>query len=205
MTISFPLTLSDEFVRRVVIRERSVVGMSSSRFSFSQQVFVHQGEMWEVDIEFVPMRRADAEPIIAQLTALNGREGTFLIGDPLGSAPRGVGTGTPLVAGGGQTGKVLAIDGLTPDTTGILKAGDWLQLGSGASTRLHKVVADANSDGTGAATLDIWPRLRASPADDDPVTLNNARGIWRLGSNVREWGMEVGKRYQIAFSAVEAL
>lgn len=202
MTITFPITLPTDLVRRVTIRARSTVGLSSSPFTYSQQVFVHPGEMWEADVELRPMRRDEAEVIVSILTALNGREGTLLFGDPANALPRGVATGTPLVVGGGQTGKVLAIDGWTPSTSGILKAGDWLQIG----THLHKVVKDANSDGTGLATPDIWPRLRASPADNDPVIVSGAQGIWRLASNLREWSIGLSRIYDgMTISVIEAL
>lgn len=205
MSIVYPLIMPIEFVRRVVIRARSVVGVSSSPFTLSQQVFVHPGQMWEADLELVPMQRADGEALVAFLLALNGRQGTFLLGDPRNVRPRGVATGTPLVAGAAQVGNTLAVDGFTPNVTGILCAGDWLQLGSGGSAHLHKVIKDANSDGSGAVTLDIWPRLRSSPADNDVVTLSAAKGLWRLASNVSEWSLESAQRYGAAVSCVEAL
>lgn len=186
-------------------RGGSVVGQSVSPFSAESQVYAHQAEWWEVDVTLPPMKRIDAEPWVAFLLALNGKEGTFLLGDPVNTAPRGVGTGTPLVKGASQTGKTLLTDGWTAGQTGIMKAGDWFQFGSGSSSRLHKVVQDANSDGSGNATLEIWPRLRESPADNAPIVVSSPKGVFRLSSNVREWALERAGFYAVSFTAREVL
>lgn len=186
-------------------RGGSVVGVSTSPFSREQQVYAHQGDWWEVDVSLPAMKRADAEPWVAFLLALNGREGTFLLGEPINTAPRGVGTGTPLVKGASQTGRTLLTDGWTISQTGILKAGDWFQLGTGSSSRLHKVVQDADSDGSGNATLEIWPRLRVSPADNAALTVSSPKGVFRLAGNMREWSLEQAAIYGLSFSCVEAL
>lgn len=206
MTISFPLALpSVQGFMRMTIRARSTAGVSVSPFTGEQQVYVHQGEVWEADFELPPMVRADAEEWIGGfLLALNGREGTFLAGDPLGTLARGTWAGqSPLVNGASQTGKTLAVDTLTAASTA--KPGDWLQLGSAGTTRLHKVTALGTANGSGQVTLDIWPRLRSSPADNAAVTIASAKGIWRLASNTREWSLERAQKYGLAFSAVEAL
>lgn len=205
MAITYPLSIPSVVSQRnIVIRANSTVGVSSSPFTADQQIYVHQGEYFEADVQLAPMKNADAEEWIGFLLALNGREGTFLMGDP-GFALRGVGTGTPLVNGGSQTGKTLNTKGWTSSVTGILKAGDWIQLGSGSSTHLHKMVQAADSDASGNATLEIWPRLRTSPANNDALVISSAKGLWRLKSNTREWSVEAARIYGISFQAQEAL
>lgn len=74
------------------------------------------------------------------------------------------------------------------------------------TARLHKVVADAASDGSSVASLEIWPRLRASPGNGAYIKLLNARGTFRLADNVRGWEWDPAKVCQgLSFSAVEAL
>lgn len=206
MTISYPLTMpAVSGPNAVTLRARSTVGMSASPFTGEQQIFAHQREVWEADIALAPMKRANAEEWIAFLLALNGMEGTFLLGQPLNTAPRGVGTGTPLVNGASQSGKTLVTDGWSNSVTGILQPGDIFQLGSGSTSRLHQITQRADSNGSGQATLDIWPRLRSAPADNAALTITNPRGVFRLASNDREWAIEVGGIYTIRFSAIEAL
>lgn len=152
-----------------------------------------------------PMGRADAEAWVAFLVSLKGPIGTFLMGDPLGATARGSAGGTPLVNGGSQTGSELTVDGATVSQTGWLKTGDWIQLGSGTSTSLHKVLADADSDVSGNVTLDIWPDLRSSPADNAAVTVASAKGRWRLNAAESEWRIASAQTYGMTFAAVEAL
>lgn len=139
---------------------------------------------------------------------LRGRFGTFLLGDPLGATPRGsaaTAPGTPLVNGADQTGDELVIDGIPTSGDDYLKAGDYIQLGSGATARLYKVLEDVAIDGSGGATLNIWPALRSSPADDATVTVSNAKGVFRLASNETDWDANQLGIYGTTFAANEAL
>lgn len=205
MAISYPVNFPAVGIRSMTIRARNVVGISASPFTGQQQVYKHQGQWWESEVTLPPMKRADAEQVVAFLISLSGRFGTFLLGDNANTSPRGVGTGTPLVNGGGQTGDTLITDGWTTSQTGILKAGDWIQLGSGAGTRLHKVLEDANSDGSGNATFTLWPNLRLVPSNDDPLIVSSPKGIWRLSSNETEFSIDEASIYGITFACIEAL
>jgi len=150
------------------------------------------------------MERDEAEDWIAFLASLNGREGTFLMGDPVNTTPRGAATGTPLIQGGSQVGNSIATDGWSNSITNILKAGDWIQLGSGLTSTLHKMRQSANSDGTGYAVLEIWPGLRTAPADNAAITVSNAKGLWRLAENNQAYDMDLAEIYGLNFSCVEA-
>jgi hypothetical protein len=205
MTISYPLNFPAQCVRGITIRARTVVGMSTSPFTGQQQVYKHQGQWWEAEMTFPPMKRADAEQVAAFLLKLNGRFGTFLMGDPANTQPRGAASGTPLVNGAAQTGNQLITDGWTPSITGILRAGDWVQLGTGATSRLYKVLDDVNSDSGGNATLTLFPNLRSSPADNATLTVNNPKGVWRLAANDVGYDIQTGQFYGITLACVEAL
>jgi hypothetical protein len=120
--------------------------------------------------------------------------------------PRRTTPGTPLVKGASQTGGALLFDGAGTGVTNYLRAGDWLQLGTGATVQLHKVLADASSNGSGEVTVDIWPDLRTSPADNAPITVLAAKGLFALPpGQAAEWNIDEAQIYGIAFSAQEAL
>lgn len=203
MTISYPLDLpADPAPAKIRIYPRSMVAVSISPFSGAQQAYSHPGQLWQADITLPPMTRAQAAPWIAALLQLNGRYGTFRLGDDSGKTAQGVATGTPLVNGASQTGQSLVTDGWTISTTGILKQGDYIQIGD----RLYMVLNDANSDSSGNATLDIWPRLRESPADNAAITVSNCKGLFRLMSNEMPWEVAPGKIYSgITLSCIEAI
>lgn len=203
MTISFPLSLPTSIgLDSFSLRVSGSAAMLRSPWTFQTQVQEHQGQIWMLEAAVAPCDRERAEPWIAFLESLEGPVGTFLIGDPLARVPRGVATGTPLVKGAGQSGKSLDTDGWTPSTTGILKAGDYIQVGQ----RLHKLKADASSDGSGNATLDIYPRLRESPADNAAIVTNAPVGLFRLNSaEVPLFEADYERLYSISFTAVEAI
>lgn len=205
MATTFPISLPTTGTRQIRIRQASVVAVGQSPFTLEQQVQRHQGQAWVLDVSYAPMQRATAEALVAALCSLNGREGTFLFGDSANKTPRGVATGTPLVNGASQTGEDLVTDGWTNSVTGILKAGDWIQLGSGSTARLHKVLVDANSGTlTGPATLTIWPRISpvATPADNSAIVTSFPKGVFRLLTDGQDWDVDVAKIYGLSFSAM---
>jgi len=206
MTITFPLQLPvfpDEST--VTIRPLNTVAILTSPFSLKQQVQRFDGQLWQADIKLRLMPRATAAPWTALLLAMNGREGTVLVGDPYAAAPLGVATGTPLVDGASQTGATLATKGWSASVTGILKAGDHIQLGSGAATRLHQVIEDADSDSGGLASLTLWPDLRDSPADGAAVVIQSPKGTFRQSANDSGWTADNRGLIEITLSLIEAV
>ena len=71
--------------------------------------------------------------------------------------------------------------------------------------RLHKVLSAASSSAGGKSTLDIWPRLREASVDFSAVITSNAKGLFRLASNVSEWDINEAMQYGMGFSAAEAI
>lgn len=206
MAVSFPLALpTTTGIAKIRISANNVVGVSMSPFTAKQQVYKYTGQFWEAEISLPPMKRSEAEYWISFLLKLNGSYGTFLLGDPNGETARGVVTGTPLVNGASQTGNELVTDGWTTSTTGILKAGDYIQLGSGASAKLHKVLDDVDSDGSGNATITIWPDLRSAPSDNAAIVVSGAKGVFRLSTNQSDWDVNEASIYGMTFPAREAL
>jgi hypothetical protein len=181
MAITFPITLptAQGFVR-VTIAPRSNVAVYSSPFTAQQQVYQHPGQFLTCSIELPPMSRADAAPFVAALLSLQGALGTFYFGDPAWTSPLGVGTGTPVVNGNNQTGTALNTSGWTTSQTGIVRAGDWLQIGTGSTRQLCMVLGDANSDGSGNATINLFPRIRTAFSNNTAITVSNPTGVWRM-------------------------
>jgi hypothetical protein len=206
MAIVYPLELpSTAGIMRVRLAANDVVGAVQSPFTAKQQIYRYTGQFWEADITLPPMKRDDAEYWISFLLKLNGPFGTFLLGDPNGATPRGVATGTPRVNGAGQTGGELITDGWTPDTTGILKAGDYIQMGQGLQSALYKVLDDVDSDASGNATLTLWPDLRSAYANDTIIYTQNTKGVFRLTNAQAGWDINEAAIYGMTFGARESL
>lgn len=209
MAITYPLTFPTHTgVKSVNLIARNVVGNTLSPFTLTQQVQKGQGQRWEADISLPLMKREDAERWISFFMKLNGSYGTFLMGDPNASTPRGSASsapGTPVVNGASQTGTDLDIDGLPASATGYLKAGDYIQIGTGADANLYKVLDDVDSNASGEATVTLWPDLRSSPADNAAITVSGAKGLFRLTTNTTDWQINEVGFYQLSFGAAEAL
>lgn len=208
MTIPYPITLPTSPAPRLFTgRARSVVGYSESPNNFVGQAYVHAGQRWHFTVTYPPMPRDRAEALVSNLISLNGMEGRFMLGDYDGRNPRGAATGTPVVDGAGQASqsRVLNTRGWTPSTTNILRIGDYIQLNSGAASRLHKVMKDVNSDAGGLAVLDIWPGLRNSPADGELINTLNTMGVFRLTTNQTEWDTDEASVYGVSFEAMEVV
>lgn len=192
MSISYPLDLPIGGIKRVTFQHRSAVSVSRSPFTFAQQVFAHQGDMWSASLEFIEMEREDAEEWIGWRLSLNGSEGTFLLGDPKYTSPRGTWEmGSPLASVNGTHAagvKTVALKDFTVGATG--KIGDWLQFGSGATSRLHKVVQDFTADGSGLANVEIWPSLREDLANGDSFVTSSPKGLFCLAENSGDWTLD---------------
>lgn len=202
MSISYPLAFpTNVALRNIRWTAKTRVASSESPFTGEVQIVEHQGQWFEAEVELPPMTRDQAEVWVGFLLALNGKRGTFTFNDPDCIAPRGVGTGTPLVNGASQQGRSLVTDGWTVSQTGILKAGDWIQIGSYG----HKVTQDANSDSGGNATLEIFPNLRGSPANNAAITVNSAGSLWRMTNNEMSWSINDLTHYGIVLTMREAL
>jgi hypothetical protein len=208
MAINYPLSLPDSTsIRGIELRTINAVAYSRSPFTFSGQVHAYAGQMWQADVTLKPMKRSDAEQWISWLVSLKGQLGTFYLGDPLGCTPRGSARDADTITVNGQTtsGSTINIQSAPLNQTDYLKAGDYLQIGSGLSRQLFKVLTDADTDGSGRATVDVWPNVRTTIADNATVTVQSTKGLFRLASNEQAWSINEASIYGVTFGAMEAL
>lgn len=189
--ISYPLSLpGDGGVAAIKLSAANAVAVSRSPFTFSTQVHAYDGEMWSASVTLPTYRKELADPWIAFLLSLRGQYGTFLLGDPDKAVPRGTAVAANISGSLGDRTVTVVM-------AGTLLAGDYIQLGSGASARLHKVLADQS----GSGSLEIWPALRADYSGS--ATLTNTKGVFRLASNVTEWDINNASFYGVQFEAME--
>lgn len=205
MTITYPLDLPASGLRDFAFDFEHAQAFMPSPFTFQGQVQEMGGDLWVAQFAPAIGNRQDAAAWQGFLGSLRGMVGTFLLGDPNAVAPRGSVTGSPLVNGAGQTGRALAVDALGANKTGVFLAGDFIQLGSGASSFLHMITKDANSNASGQATLDIWPSLRVSPADNAAITYTNCKGVFMLSTPTGGYAINSNSIYDLSFQAIEVL
>lgn len=158
------------------------------------------GARWRFSFNIELMDEVDAALYQAFLVRLRGSSGRFYMWNLGRPAPRGVATGAPVVAGGSQTGTTLVTSGWTASTAGIMRAGDYFSV----NNELKMVVEDADSDGSGQATLVFEPPLRRSPDNAAAVTTIMPTAVFRLEADEAAWTTRAPVLTDITLSAVEA-
>jgi len=208
MAISYPLTMPTHTgIRNVELRATNAVAYSRSPFTFSGQAHAYAGKAWQADITLPPMKRTNAEQWIAFLLSLKGQLGTFYLGDPRACTPLGSArdADTILVNGALSSGDTINIDSAPASRTDYLKAGDYMQIGAGTSRQLFKVLTDVDTNGSGQATVDVWPNVRTTISNNSAVTVQSAKGIFRLITNEQAFSINEASIYGITFGAIEAV
>lgn len=165
-------------------------GLTSNTMTFTSPLSsaVQTVEMpsprWRFSFTMQHLEEADAALMQGFLAQLRGQAGRFYMYNMARTTPRGIATGTPIVAGASQTGTTINTSGWTISQTGILKIGDFFKIGN----ELKVVVnADVNSDGSGLATITFEPPIRTSPANSSAVVISSPTAIFKLTDDNTSW------------------
>ena len=194
MALSYPLATPTTIgIESIELRAVNAVAVSQSPFTYKQQIISHGGQKWEASVNIPSVHRDKAAEWKAMLVGLKGQVGTFLLGDPDYATPQGTVSSCVLSGNAGD-------DTASVVMTGTLKAGDYIQLGSGANSKLHQVLLDQDGDGS----IEIWPSLR-SDYSSSTVIFNSPKGVFRLANSVTSWSINNASIYGISFEAVEAV
>jgi hypothetical protein len=189
MAITYPLTPPSPFnLSRLSFTGVSATSRNTSPFTLQTQQYNWPGQAWLGSVDCPPMKRADAETVIAFLLA--AQRGTFYFQDYANPTNRGGVTGTLTVTTATANGTTLTFGG----ATGSFAVGDWLQI----STSLYKVVQSNSS-----TSVDLFPALRKSYAGGTAITYANAKGVFRLASPSTEWSIGEASIYGVGFAIVE--
>jgi len=183
-----------------------VVAANTNPFTGGQQ-FYDWGAGWiEATVNLPPLTQSQANQWIAFLMQAAGMSNIFQFGDPLSPALQAQSGGTPVVHGANQSGRQLVTNGwYAPSSHPVppIYPGDWIQIGYRWYRNLTQQTPDRFN--SGAATLDIWPPLRESPADGATIITANTQGIFRLASNQRKYSVDQTLVYGLQFTIREAL
>lgn len=204
--VTYPLAFPAGFVPvETDINIEPAVAFAASPLAHYGQAQDWGGRLWRMRAVFAAKSKGDAGAFLAFLSKLAGMYGSFRAPDWDHRTPRGSPSGTPLVNGAGQTGNLIATDGWTPSTTGLLLPGDVCGIGD----RIHRLMQSVDSDGAGNANLWIDPPIdgdvRASPADNAAVTVTNAQGVWRLARNYTPAPSDFNGVFRFTLEAFERL
>lgn len=204
---TFPISMptSPNFVRSEWTISRSV-SVSASPFTYSQQVHRFTGCKWLATVSLPPMKREQAVEWQAFFMQLQGQFGTFLMGDPDAKSVRGTISNTVAVSADHAVGAYdVTIDGADTSESQLFKKGDYVQFNSGATSKLHMIIADVASDGSGNATLTIEPPLSSALANNATVTYASPKAVMRMSNNELTWSANHISLFGVSFSCEEVL
>lgn len=210
MAITFPRSLPNlDDIVQINTKHKTVVGVFEGLFSGIQKVQKHPFQRWEVEYTIIPLNRSDMDEWWSWVISMNGREKTFY---GVLQAPNEI-KGTAKNSSNPQLNGVhaarvgsLSIDTAPAGAATYLRRGDYIQIGTGSESRLHMVLEDVSTSGSGEATFDIWPDLQTGYADNSTVTVSDPKGVFRMMNNEHEIIQDASNtRKGLRFSAVAVI
>lgn len=148
----------------------------TARFSGYEQVLQRSGDRLRLHCEWNRLGYENASKLRGILAALVDGTNDVLIPAFWQFPPYGNFGGTPLVAGAGQTGGTINIDGAGLSTPQWIGAGSPFTI----ENQLYFALEDADSNGSGQVAVKIRPLIRTSPADNAAVDISNPVGRFKL-------------------------
>lgn len=182
----------------MVVQYRSNTEIWPSPLTGAIQTRDRGGEHLLATMSYNNLKTADRALLIGFIAKLNGQQHRVTL-PFLAVDNQGAFGGTPLVAGASQTGITLNIDGCSSTITDWIKFGDVFSVNG----EVKIATADASSDGGGLVTLTFSPRLRNSPANNDPIEVVAPAGTFLMASPDQGWNYRPGSFSDIVLQFVE--
>lgn len=169
-------------------------------FGGSEAIIASTKALWVISMKLRSMKAGTGgRAWFAALTQLSNLENTTKIsagGLVLGSGYAGA---NPLVAGAGQLGLTLSVDGATPSTV-LGLAGDPIEVNG----EFKILTSTATANVGGACTMEFEPALRQSPADNAPVNVKTPQLTVRSISPTADLSALLTGHYDMSLSFIES-
>jgi len=165
----------------------SVFGFPRWRVSLSAKQDIHLAEagFWE-----------------ALSVRMRGKLNRLAVWDPVRALPQGSMRGSPALAAAATAGSYTASINAGGGQAGTtLKAGDWLQLGTGYGTsQLVKVVQDLTLNGSGIGTVTFEPAIRFTIPLNSTVIYDKPVAYYGLASSPPGWSRQTNNTLTTGFA-----
>jgi hypothetical protein len=173
-------------------------------FGGGTQVTSFNKGVWAASFELPPLQGIEFAQWRAFLVQMRRLENVAEL-TPLDSAVPTTGYSGPdaNVAGAGQLGSVMTVDGLTPNTP-ILLEGDYFDVFSNGFSELKMAIAPATSDSSGVAVFNFEPALRNAPADNASVSIAIPKARFRFVEPRARWNFDLLRLGGFRINATEA-
>lgn len=180
---------------------RKTIKMESP-FTGARQTLASAYALWVFSGKYSMMDTTLAANMRSFLLQLKGQVNRFRLPIPEYVAPStGYAGAAGLVNGASQTGSSLITDGWTAGAS-LFNPGDYIVIND--ETKIINTAVSAN--GSGQATLAFDPPLRASPANDLALVINNPTILMAAATDdVASWDLTPPILYSFQLDAIEAL
>lgn len=167
-----------------------------------RRTIANRGHVWSETYPWLKSGRSEDENLLATIEHYHHQMSSFQIDHLLlpgsGKDPNGSGTSGVTVSGAGQTGSSLDTTGWPVSTSDVVVAGDVIKVAG--FDHIHRITANADSDGSGDATLSINPPIYTGedPNDGDGITTTDVKltaMIWSV-----DGGKSAGADYYAGIS-----
>ena len=162
------------------------------------------GQKFRLRIRFPVMTRAEFAPINAFIMKQRSQMESFQYVPPTIDDSLGVASGVISVNGAVSAGATsCSIDGMANSTNGIFKAGDYFRFTG--QNKVYMVMADVNSNGSGAGTLTFEPPLRTAVSDNTVLIYSNVDFTVGLTGDIQEFNISTENYFQYEVDLIEVL
>lgn len=157
------------------------------------------GDRWAADVITWPANYAEESRImLARL--IRGLTDTVLM-RVLEPGMRDLPFGTPQISAAGAFGESIPVKGLGAGR--VVPEGKFLSIVSGGQRYLYMVKSTVTANGSGNATIPIYPMLRRQPALNDVVELSQPKMEGYIQGNEYSWEVSKNKFVGFNFSVQE--
>jgi hypothetical protein len=195
--LAFPTIGSQPIIQKISMRLKHTVAVTESPYNYRQKVQDFGGMRWEAEVTIRPLSHTEAKTFQAFLLSLNGRKGTFIMGNPMDKRTL-VGGATHTVA----SGEDIAVGDKAIKTTFSGAVANKLDTGDYISWDNRLYMCLKVTEGT-PNIVDISPPARTTQQETQAIEYEEPVGTWRMASNVADWDIEKNQKYSFTFSCVE--
>jgi hypothetical protein len=155
--------------------------------------------VWTMTINLVIQTEQQGREWSGALARLSSFGNFFKASPPGYSSPIYSGS-APQVNGANQLGTTISLKNITPSAV-VFRSGEYFEVNG----ELKIVTATATANGSGIASVNFEPALRASPADSASVVISSPKASFRLAQPAAQWNIQPGKFYAINIDAIEKI
>lgn len=169
MSPTFPRTIASRITTVPSFPEGGEQWGAAGKGQF--RAFENVGRTWEEVYSSINLRSANGRELYEAINRGFREKVLWDIQHPHFVTNFGVGGGSPLIAGAGQTGDMINVDGGPSSVTNWLRTGDIIKF-TGLQL-VYDVKANVNTNGAGQATIPISPPIFSgqSPTDNSAVEI----------------------------------